>query len=104
MKSSISFAGGFLGPRHNDGVFHTYDEKKAKKIVKEEKKKNSNLSEVYVGLEGDWDCNNDLLWDGKFQKPDFYKSSCWAKPSLLFIYEDGSERDGGFCYIDIKQS
>ena len=101
MKSSISFAAGFLGPIRNDGVLHTYSSRKAKNLVRDEIVRRKDLVEVYVGLDGDWNVNNDLLWnkDG-FKEPDFHKESIWAKPSLLFVYEDGSEKDGGYCYID----
>lgn len=101
MKSSISFGMGFMGPMRNDGVLHTYSMHKAKALIRAEVKARKDLVEVKVGLDGDWNCNNDVLWDKKgFHKPDFYKQSCWAKPSLLFVYKDGSERDGGYCYED----
>ena len=102
MKNSISFAEGFMGPRHDDGVLHTYDHKKAVKIAKEAIKSEPDIVEIRAGLDGDWNCNNDILWKGKFFVPDFYKESCWAKPSLLFIYRDGKEKDGGYCYMDKK--
>lgn len=102
MKESMSFAMGFMGPRRNDGVMHTYSPTKAKRIVKETVSREKDIKKVYVGLDGDWRCNNDLLWDGKFHTPEFYSESCWAKPSLLFIYKDGKEKDGGYCYVDKK--
>ena len=100
MKQSISFLQGFLGPMRNDGVLHVYSSSKARKMVLRAVSKDKTISKIYVGLDGDWKCNNDLLWDGKFHKPYFYTQSIWAKPSLLFVYKDGKEKDGGYCYDD----
>lgn len=100
VMGSTDFAFGFLGPRWNDGVNHVYDHQKAVEMVKREIENSPDLKEVRAGLDGDWGCNNDLLWDGEFHVPDFYSHSIWAKPSLLFIYSDGKERHGGECYKD----
>lgn len=102
MKRSMSFSAGFLGPKGDDGCMHTYDHTKAVAAVEAEIARNPSLVEAQAGLDGDWDVNHDTLWTKSegFMEPSFYQHSYWAIPSLLFIYEDGEERDGGPCYTD----
>ena len=80
-----------------DELMFVYDHEKAVAIVKEEIEDRPDLIGAYAGLDGDWDANSDKLWDliNGFKLPSFHMRSSWGLPSVMFLYQDGSTRDGG---------
>ena len=89
IPGSQSFAEGFLGPKGNVGFIMLVDEKKAKKIIEELKLEDRGITEATLGLNGDWQENNTVIYkDGEFKKYDAYFGSCWAKPILIVEFTD----------------
>ena len=89
LPSSSSFSEGFMGPKGNVGYNMVYDHEMAVSIVKKFIADGRNITCAISGLDGDWDINNDTIYeDGEFFEPDFYSHSTWAEPSLLIYFSD----------------
>ena len=87
---SESFSAGFLGPKGDVGYDMLVDGKKTVKIVKELLAAGRSIERAELGLDGDWDCNNTVIYDGKFHKYDSYGASIWATPTLIVHFTDAS--------------
>ena len=88
VPGSMSFSGGFLGPRGNVGFEMRIDEKKAKDIVKELIAEGKKIHMAELGLDGDFQINSTIIYDGKFHKYDAHPQSIWAKPILIVHFSD----------------
>lgn len=91
IPGSMSFAQGFMGPRGDVGYFMNFSQDKAEAVVKKLLSEGRKITEAYGGLDGDWNENNSVIYDGKeFHKYDAYSGSQWATPILIVNFEDGS--------------
>ena len=89
IPSSMSFGGGFLGPRGDVGYLMEVDEEKAILIIEEQIEQGRNIECASLGLDGDWDCNNTEIYDSEgFHEYDSYFGSQWATPTLMIFYSD----------------
>lgn len=89
-SSTVSLASALFGPPYDLGFFMIFSQKKAREIIKKLLSKGRKITEAYAGLDGDWNENNCLIYDGKkFHKYDAYEGSCWATPILIINFDDG---------------
>jgi hypothetical protein len=91
---SISFADGFLGAsalgrqKHEEHTM-VYDHKKALSIL--DKLDKDHIINVECGLDGDWGCNSQTIYDKKEGYDNdiwFHDASTWATPIMIVNYDD----------------
>jgi len=89
---SISFMDGLCNPgegRRKDFMMRL-DFDKAKEIIKRLKKEGRKIKDAEAGLDGDWSCNSQYIYDGKkYTDYDLHSSSDWATPILLVTFYGG---------------
>jgi len=92
---AISFSDGILTGRVRSEIAAAagrssmeVDAAKARKIV-EGLLATRSIERAELGLDGDWDCNSCVIWDGEFHDYDAYHGSMWATPTLIVYFHDG---------------
>lgn len=88
IPGSQSFADGFLGPKGNVGYMMYADYGKAKEIIEALLQTDRSIVDATMGLDGDWDCNSTVIWDGEFHEYDSHGSSIWAAPIMIVTFKD----------------
>jgi hypothetical protein len=62
---------------------------KAKEIIERLVSEGRDITEVQMGLDGDWGANSMTVWEnGNFYEYDCWGSSWWAEPIILVHYKD----------------
>ena len=89
IPDSIGFAEGFLGPKGDVGFFMVADWGKAKSIIENLLEMGSDISDVQMGLDGDWNENSMTVYeDGVFTEYSCYEMSQWAEPIMIVNYKN----------------
>lgn len=89
IPGSISFAAGFFGARGDVGFNMVADYDKAKSIIADLLSQGRNIDNVQMGLDGDWDCNSNTIWEnGEYFEYTSWDSSQWAEPIIIVNFKD----------------
>lgn len=89
-------------------TFNSFDFDLARKLVREEMERRPDLLEVVFGLEEDWDCGEEVVWDRRWDaelsEPSGQSRSIWATPAIMFVYQDGTESDKVPCFKETPRT
>lgn len=88
---TMSFAGGYLGPKGDVGFTMVYSETKMREAIEKLLSEGQKIKFAVAGLDGDWGVNSSVVYDENgFKSYILYDRSQWAIPILIVTFEDGS--------------